>query len=156
MKASFHFEGNKEKVVKDLRDLADQLEAGSEEKSHHDVSAIKKGKKGKDDEDNGSEDPAAEEGSDDADLGGEEADDLDLGEAEEEEPEAEEEKPAKKAPVAAKGPTLEGDVIPAFKAFVKKHSKEKAKKILAKYKVSNVRELPAKVYPEVLKLLRVA
>lgn len=65
---------------------------------------------------------------------------LDLGDEEEEE--SEEEKP-----------TLEGHIIPAFQAFAKKHSREKAGAILGKYKVKSVRDLPETEFSKILSLL---
>ncbi len=72
-------------------------------------------------------------------------------------------RPAKTAPVerlmkdvkTTKGHTLEGDIIPAFQKFADKHSREKAGKVLAKYGVKSVRDLPKEKYPEILKLLKV-
>lgn len=61
-------------------------------------------------------------------------------------------KPAKSV-TAAKPLTLEKNIIPAFQAFAKKHSREKAGKVLAKYKVKSVRDLPTTKFPEILKLL---
>lgn len=63
----------------------------------------------------------------------------------------EEEKPAKKA----KKLTLDGNIIPSFRAFAKKHSREKAGAVLAKFKVKSVRDLKETDYPKVLKLLSV-
>lgn len=55
----------------------------------------------------------------------------------------------------AKKLDLEGDVIPAFKAFVKKSgSREPAVKILDKFGVKSVRELKEADYPKVMKLLK--
>ncbi len=74
-------------------------------------------------------------------------------EEDEEEDEADEEEapPAKKK---AKGPSLEADIIPAFQAYAKRHSREKAGKILAKFKAKAVRDIPPAKFPEVLKLLK--
>ncbi len=68
------------------------------------------------------------------------ADEFDLGE----EPEAPAEEP--------KGPTLE-DLIAAFQKYAKKHSREKAGKLLAALKVKSVRDIKAKDYEKVLKAL---
>lgn len=79
----------------------------------------------------------------------------------EEEPE-EEEEPA--PPVAAKKNSkkaldVDTDILPAYQAYAKKHSREKATKVLSKvlnkHKVKSVRNLPAAVLPEVLELLKV-
>ncbi len=84
-------------------------------------------------------------------------DDDDAGDESEEESdfegeEEEEEKPAKKAKAAAID--LDKDIIPAFQKFAAKHSREKAQKILGKYKAKNVRQLPVEKYGEILKLLK--
>lgn len=52
-----------------------------------------------------------------------------------------------------KTPTLENDIIPAFQAYAKKHSREAAAKVLAKYKVKSVRDLPEAKFGEVIKTL---
>lgn len=80
---------------------------------------------------------------------------------EDEESEDEETEPAprkgatatKSGKAAGKALSLEDDIIPAFQQFAKKHSREKAAKILAKFKAKKVQEIPAKHYAEVLKLL---
>lgn len=50
--------------------------------------------------------------------------------------------------------TLEGDIIPAFRAFAGKHTREKAGKVLAKFGVKSVKDIPAAKYADVLKVLR--
>lgn len=89
------------------------------------------------------------------------SDDLGFADEETEEDEVEEEPaPKKKAGAVAKpakavkGPTLEGDIIPAFQAYAKEHSREKAAKILQRFKVNSVRALPVESYASVLKLLK--
>jgi len=58
-------------------------------------------------------------------------------------------------PVAAKSKlTLEGDIIPAFQAYAKKYSREKAGAVLSKLGVRAVREIPVEAYPAVLATLR--
>lgn len=47
--------------------------------------------------------------------------------------------------------TIEDDVMPAFVAYVQKHSKDEAKKILAKFKVKAVRELKPEQYAAAIK-----
>lgn len=95
------------------------------------------------------EEQEEETGGDDDGLGDEDGgnddDGFGLGDDEEEA----EEKPAKKSALS-----LDKDVIPAFQKFAKKHSKEAAFKILKKYGVKAVRDLPATKYTEVLKLLK--
>ncbi len=54
----------------------------------------------------------------------------------------------------AKVLSLEADMIPAFQAYAKKHSREKAGKILNKFKVKAVRDLPPAKFPEILALLK--
>lgn len=79
----------------------------------------------------------------------------------EEETEEEESEPAprkgattsKSGKTKGKALTLEGDIIPAFQNFAKKHSREKAAKILAKFKAKKVTELSPNSYGEVLSLL---
>lgn len=91
-------------------------------------------------------------------------DDLSFGgEEEEEAPEAEETEEAEEeaaeeeeAPAPAKKASSEQaleKVIAAFQTYVKKNSREKAGKILAKYKVKSVRDLPKEKYSEIIKLL---
>lgn len=74
-------------------------------------------------------------------------DDYDLGETDEKTEDDSEEDTSEAAL------TLDGDIIPAFQAYAKKHSREKAAKVLAKYKVTSVRELPEKTWNDVLKTL---
>jgi len=50
--------------------------------------------------------------------------------------------------------TLEADIIPAFQAYAKKHNREKAGKVLIKFGVKSVRDLPTAKYHEVLETLR--
>lgn len=84
----------------------------------------------------------------------------------EDETEDDDEKPAPKmmrkgagavaAPKDVKGAlTLEGHIVPAFQKYAAKFSRDKASKVLAKYKVKTVRDLPKDKYAEVLKLLKV-
>lgn len=53
-----------------------------------------------------------------------------------------------------KGPSLE-DVISGFKAFAQKKGRDKAGKVLAKYKVKSVNDLPEESYAKVLKEIEV-
>jgi len=56
-------------------------------------------------------------------------------------------------PEAPKPPTLE-NVIDGFKAYVAKHDREKAAKVLGKFKVKSVRELKQEQYADVLALIK--
>jgi hypothetical protein len=101
------------------------------------------------------DEPETEESEDEE---GEEAEDSE-GEAEAQE--EEEEPAARKGASVVKGSggkgkalTLEADIIPAFQKFAKDHSREKAAKVLAKFKAKNVKELAPKHYADVLKLLK--
>jgi len=69
---------------------------------------------------------------------------------EETEEDEEEEKPAKKV----KGSTLD-DMRQACRSAAKKHSVEHVAKILKKYKIKSINELPENKYSEVAKLLKV-
>lgn len=53
-----------------------------------------------------------------------------------------------------KGPSLE-DVIAGFKNFAQKKGRDKAGKVLAKYKVKSVNDLPESSYAKVLKEIEV-
>ncbi len=74
-----------------------------------------------------------------------------LGEEEVEEEAEEAPPPAKKA----KKIDLNKDLIPALQAYSKKHSREKAGKILAKFKVKSVLDLKESDYAEALRLCKV-
>lgn len=76
-------------------------------------------------------------------------------ETETEEAEAEPEEEEKPEPPKAPKLTLEKHIIPAFQAYAKKHTREKAGEILTKYKVKSVRDLPADKYAEIMKKLKV-
>ncbi len=76
-----------------------------------------------------------------------EADEEDEDESEDEEPE-----PVKARPRAKKGTGL-SDVIAAFKDFADANGRPAAKKVLTKFKVDSVRDLPEDKYDAVLKLL---
>ncbi len=106
------------------------------------------------------DDEAPEESDDEETADEDETEDAD--EAEEEAPVAKKRGRPAKATIAAaeptkatKGLTLEGNIIPAFQKFADKHSREKAGKVLTKYGVKSVRDLPKEKYPEILKLLKV-
>ncbi len=94
-----------------------------------------------DDETNGDEDLEETEGGDETEG--------------EEEPEAPKTRKGASGAAAGKAAalTLEEDIIPAFQKFAKKHSREKAAKILAKYKAANVQKLDKKHYAEIYKIL---
>lgn len=97
---------------------------------------------------------AADESEDEDEYAADESEEAD--EPEDDEDEADDEEPEekpRKGAVAGKL-TLEKHIIPAFQAYVKKHDREKAVKVLAKFKVKNVKELPASKYAEVIKALR--
>jgi hypothetical protein len=72
-------------------------------------------------------------------------------EAEESEDETEEEEEAEEEEETAHEID---DVIAAFQGYAKKHSREKAAKVLAKFKVKSVRDLKAKQYAEVMAILK--
>jgi hypothetical protein len=154
-----------------LTNLANKLdpqETIGEERSEIDIPTFKKtaGKTTKqtttktaaktDDFDFGTENSTDESAEEDANEGEEldmSSDDAPAEEEEETPPPAP--KPAREpGPKGAKtkGPSLD-DVIAGFQAYAKKHSREKAGKILAKYKITSVRDLPAAKYIEVIKLL---
>jgi hypothetical protein len=97
------------------------------------------------------EDADEPEETEDADV--EEEPEADADDETEDEPEEDEKPKARKGAVAGKL-TLEKHVIPAFQAFVKKHDREKAVKVLAKFKVKSVRDLPASKFEDVIKALR--
>lgn len=50
-------------------------------------------------------------------------------------------------------PTLD-EVIDSFKAYAAKHSREKAAKVLGKFKVKSVKDLDESVYSDVLEALK--
>lgn len=79
----------------------------------------------------------------------EEVSDEEAEEAEEEEAPPVERKGAKKA----KAYDLNKDIIPAFQKYAKDHSREKAAKVLSKFKAAKVSDLDPKHYGEVIKLL---
>lgn len=82
--------------------------------------------------------------------------DADADEESDDEEDAEEDDEAPKTKgKASAGPTLDGDIIPAFQKYANKHSRAKAAIILKKYKVKAVRDLPKAKYAEILKLLKV-
>lgn len=87
----------------------------------------------------------------------EETDDIDMSELGDEEENddvdlaVEEKVQAAKPAKAAIG--LESHIIPAFQKYAKKYDREKAAKVLAKYKVKSVRDIPEAKYGEVLKVL---
>ncbi len=84
-----------------------------------------------------------------------EVDEDETDETEDEETE-DEPAPKKKAGASAKAAAvLTLDVmIKAFQDYAERHSRDKAAKILAKYKVKSVRLLPEDKYAEVLKVLK--
>lgn len=103
---------------------------------------------------------AAEEENEEADEVEASEDNSDDEEAEEETPEEESEPVTRKGATATKGGkakaetlSLDDDIIPAFQKYAKKHSREKAAKIIAKFKAKKVQEISPKHYSEVLKLL---
>lgn len=170
---------NLRKHAKIMTDFADMLEGqreslDQEEKSHIDVSDFAKARVGtisekatkrkymkkaaavtQDDDgmDLGQEDVNGEE-----ELVSDDAPQIDEDEMEFELEEKKEEKsePAKaKVGRPAAKLTLETHIIPAFQAFAKKHSREKAGAVLTKYKVKSVRDLPEAEYGKILRLLAV-
>lgn len=115
----------------------------------------------KDEEDEDAVDEEEAEDSDDSDT-----DEEDDGEEVEEDGDNEEEAEEKEKPIKAKKAavskgktpkalTLEGDLIPAFKKYAVKFSREKAGKILKKYKVDSVRDIPVSKFEAVMKELKV-
>lgn len=67
----------------------------------------------------------------------------------------EDEKPKKSdSKKSAKGPTIEGDVIPAFKALTKEYGNGAGAEILRMFKVTSVRDLEDDDIPKVLKAIK--
>ncbi len=101
------------------------------------------------------EEEELEEETDEDETGGDEdTEEEDSDEDDEVEDDDEEEPAPVKKAAKPSGPT-DRDVIKALQLYAKKHSREKAQKVLAKYKVKKVIDLPASKYAEVLKLLKV-
>lgn len=89
-----------------------------------------------------------EEEEEDFDLtSGEDEEELDMDGADEADADAEEEEEAEEA-------TSLEDVIGAFQKYAKKHSREKAAKVLATFKAKSVRDLKAAQYDKVLAALK--
>lgn len=145
MKATIHVEG------KNAKELADGVRAHLavyEAAAGGKTAPAKPGKSGK------SAAPADDEDeeldiSDDEDEESEE-EETEEGESEEEEETEEEEEEEEEE----SGSLSLQDLIGAFQKYAKKHSREKAKKILAKFKVAGVKDLKKADYKAVMKLLK--
>lgn len=66
----------------------------------------------------------------------------------------EDEKPAPKKKSSGSDLTIEGDIIPAFKAFTKAHGNGAGAEILQLFKVTSVRDLDDEDLPKVIKALK--
>lgn len=156
-------------LARAMRDFASMLDGSkpvaqpelpmmdAEEKSVHDVGAIRaEGAKKRGRPAKAKAAPVEEE---EDDFGTEEAEDAsnELELSSDDAPEAEddevEEAPAKPAAKKAAPKKTLDDVIAAFRAYAAKHSREKAAAVLKKLDVKSVRDIPAEKYDGVLKVL---
>lgn len=130
MKLTVYAEGSAKEVAEELRTVAATLDGGKAVAAEKTEKVSKKKKK----------EEAEEE-------------EFDLGDAEETEEETETEE-EEETEVEEEDDTTIEDVIGAFQKYAKKHSREKAAKVLAKFKVKSVRDLKPANFSQVLGLLK--